>query len=89
MRFTIDTVGARLRLEVRIKPEIRTVTDKEPPPDPPPADFGLLPGDKDEYILTDGAFKGQRGFFTRDRSDAVVGVDLAGWLFSRVSTLSE
>jgi len=87
MTFTIDTVGARLRLEVRIKPEIRTATDKEPPPDPPPADFGLLPGDKDEYIITDGAFKGQRGFFSRDRSGAVVGVDLAGRLFSRVPTV--
>ena len=89
MTFTIDTVGARLRLEVRIKPEIRTATDKEPPPDPPPADFGLLPGDKDEYIITDGAFKGQRGFFSRDRRGAVVGVDLAGRLFSRVPTVSK
>jgi CubicO group peptidase (beta-lactamase class C family) len=89
MTFTIDTVGDRLRLEVRIKPEIRAATDKEPPPDPPPAEFGLLPGDKDEYIVTDGAFKGQRGFFTRDKNGAVVGVDLAGRLFNRVPTVSK
>ena len=84
MTFTIDTVGDRFRLEVRIKPEIRATAEKEPPPDPEPADFGLLPGNKDEYIITSGAFKGQRGFFTRDTSGAVVGVDLAGRLFSRV-----
>lgn len=81
---TIDTVGATLRLEIRIKPEIRAAADKEPPPDPLPCDFGLLPGNKDEYIITSGAFKGQRGFFTRDKSGTVVGVDLAGRLFSRV-----
>jgi CubicO group peptidase (beta-lactamase class C family) len=84
MTFTIDTVGAGLRLEVRIKPEIRAAADKEPPPDPSPCDFGLLPENRDEYIITSGAFKGQRGFFTRDKSGAVVGVDLAGRLFSRV-----
>ena len=84
MTCSIDTVGARLRLELRIKPEIRAAADKAPPPDPEPADFGLLPGEKDEYIITDGPFKGQRGFFTRDTSGKVVGVDLAGRLFSRV-----
>src|SRR5207237_9387816 len=75
MTFTIDTVGARLRLELRIKPEIRAAADKAPPPDPEPADFGLLSGSSDEYIITDGAFKGQRGFFTRDTSGTAVGAD--------------
>jgi hypothetical protein len=32
---------------------------------------------------------GQRGFFTRNDSDAVVGVDLAGRLFRRVPTAFE
>jgi hypothetical protein len=89
MRLTIDTVGAGLRLEVLIKPEIRAAAKQELPPDYPPADMGLLPGDKDEYIITSGALKGQRGFFTRDKSGAVVGVDLAGRLFSRVPIISE
>jgi CubicO group peptidase (beta-lactamase class C family) len=84
MTFTIDTVGARLRLELRIKPEIRAAAEKEPPPDPSPCDFGLLPENRDEYIITSGEFKGHRGFFTRDTSGAVVGVDLGGRLFSRV-----
>lgn len=89
MRLTIDTIGTRLRLEVRIKPEIRAAANQELPQDYAPFDFGLLPGDKDEYILTDDALKGQRGFFSRDRSGAVVGVDLAGRLFSRVPIASE
>ncbi len=89
MTLRIDTNGAALRLEVLIKPQIRAAADKEMPPDLPPADLGLLPGDADEYILTSGGLKGQRGFFTRDQSGAVVGVDLAGRLFNRIPTLSK
>jgi CubicO group peptidase (beta-lactamase class C family) len=77
-----------LTLEVGIKPEIRAAADKELPPDYPPEDIGLLPGDKDEYIVTSGGLKGQRGFFTRDESGTVVGVDLAGRLFKRSQTIS-
>jgi len=88
MTCAIDTVGDRLRLELRIKPEIRAAAEKAPPPDPAPADFGLLAGLSDEYIITSGEFKGQRGFFTRDKCGAVVGVDLAGRVFSRVPMTS-
>ena len=84
MTLTIAADGTGLRLEVLLKPEIRAAADKEPPPDHAPFDFGLLPGDADEYIITGGAFQGQRGFFSRDDTGAVVGVDLAGRLFRRV-----
>ncbi|MEY9872549.1 CubicO group peptidase (beta-lactamase class C family) [Streptacidiphilus sp. MAP12-33] len=70
-------------LEVVIKPEIRAASEKEVPADYPPFPFGLLPGAGDEYIVTGGAMKGQRGFLTRDASGAVIGVDLAGRLFGR------
>jgi CubicO group peptidase (beta-lactamase class C family) len=89
MTLTISTDGARLTLEVLMKPEIRAAADTELPPDHAPFDLGLLPGDADEYIITSGAFKGQRGFFTRDESGAIVAVDLAGRLFNRVPTASE
>ncbi len=89
MTLTVDTVGANLRLEVLMKPEIRAAADRELPPDHAPFEFGLLPGTKDEYIITSGAFQGQRGFFTRDQRGAVVGVDLAGRLFSRIPIDSE
>ena len=86
MTFTVGIAGAGqqtgLRMEVRIKPEIRAAAPKEPPPDPAPFNVGLLP--RDEYIVTDGEYAGQRGFFTRDVSGAVTGVDLAGRLASRV-----
>jgi CubicO group peptidase (beta-lactamase class C family) len=84
MTLTIAADGTGFRLEVLLKPEIRAAADKEPPPDHAPFDFGLLPGDADEYIITGGAFQGQRGFFSRDDTGAVVGVDLAGRLFRRV-----
>jgi CubicO group peptidase (beta-lactamase class C family) len=71
-------------LEVVIKPEIRAASEKEIPADYPPFPFGLLPGAGDDYIITDGAMKGQRGFFTRDESGRITGVDLAGRLFGRV-----
>ncbi|WP_438483931.1 hypothetical protein [Streptomyces sp. S186] len=53
------------------------------PPDHPAATMGLLPGDGDAYIVTEGGLKGQRGFFTRDDTGNVTGIDLAGRLFGR------
>jgi len=88
MTLTIAADEAGLSLAVGIKPEIRAASESELPPDYPPAAIGLLPGDRDEYILTEGGMKGQRGFFTRNSSGAVVGIDLAGRLFTRVPTTS-
>ncbi|MEV6257710.1 serine hydrolase domain-containing protein [Nocardia sp. NPDC051911] len=84
MRLTLDTDGARLTIECAIKPEIRAAAVTDLPPDLPPATLGLLAGDADEYIVTEGGLQGQRGFFTRDDSAAVTGIDLAGRLFARV-----
>jgi CubicO group peptidase (beta-lactamase class C family) len=81
MTLTIGGTGAGLRLEVLMKPAIRAASDRELPPDHAPFDLGLLPGD--EYVLTSGAFRGQRGYFTRDDAGTVTGVDLAGRLFGR------
>jgi CubicO group peptidase (beta-lactamase class C family) len=93
MTLTIDTDrgtdGAGLRFEVLIKPAIRAAADKELPPDYLPFAIGLLPGDGDQYVITDGGMKGLRGFFTRDGTGVVVGVDLAGRLFGRVSAASQ
>jgi len=89
MTATIGTDGTQLLLEVRIKPEIRAAADKELPPDIESSEFGLLGGDGDEYVITSGALTGQRGFFTRDGSGTVVGVDLAGRLFNRIQTASQ
>jgi hypothetical protein len=89
MTLTIGSDGARLTIECGIKPEIRAAADTELPPNLPPVGLGLLPGSADDYIVTSGGLKGQRGFFTREENGAVVGADLAGRLFKRVPTASE
>jgi len=87
--ITIDIKdGSGLRIACRIKPEIRAAAKKELPPDHEPCDFGLLPGDKDEYIITSSALKGLRGFFSRDENGAVVGVDIGGRQYSRVQSIA-
>jgi hypothetical protein len=83
MRLIVGTDGSGLTLEVGIKPEIRAAADTDLPPDYPPEAIGLLPGGRDEFILTSGGLKGQRGFVTRDQSGVVVGVDLAGRRLNR------
>ncbi|MET8160200.1 serine hydrolase domain-containing protein [Sphaerisporangium sp. NPDC005289] len=86
MTLVIVAGPTGMTLEVGIKPEIRAASDGEMPPDYPPAAMGLLPGDGDEYIITEGGLQGQRGFFTRDEDGAIVGIDLAGRMSVRVAT---
>ncbi|WP_037605916.1 serine hydrolase domain-containing protein [Streptacidiphilus rugosus] len=85
MLLTIATDGASLTMDVGIRPEIRAAADTELPADYLGAALGLLPGDGDDYLVTSGGLQGQRGFFTRDASGAITGVDLAGRLFTRVT----
>jgi hypothetical protein len=84
MTLTVSTTGSQLVLECRIKPEIRAASAVALPADHAPFDLGFLPGEADEYIVTSGAFEGQRGYFTRDDAGVVIGVDLAGRMFTRV-----
>ncbi|MBU3060872.1 beta-lactamase family protein [Nocardia sp. NEAU-G5] len=80
------TVGeSGLLLKVTLKPEIRAASEKEIPADYPAFEFGLLPGEGENYIITSGAFVGQRGFFSRAESGAIKGVDLAGRIFTRIA----
>ncbi|WP_327146851.1 serine hydrolase domain-containing protein [Nocardia sp. NBC_01327] len=83
MTITIGAVNAGLTIECKIKPEVRAAADTELPPDMPVADLGLLPSD--EYIVTSGGLQGQRGFFSRNPDGTILGADLAGRLFTRVS----
>ncbi|TDD11916.1 class A beta-lactamase-related serine hydrolase [Nonomuraea deserti] len=86
MNLDIASDGHRLTLAVGIKPEIRQASQVDMPPDYPPAACGFLPGEGEEYVITEGGLQGQRGFFTRDGSGAVTGVDLAGRIFGRAGT---
>ncbi|MEU9401012.1 serine hydrolase domain-containing protein [Streptomyces sp. SID4985] len=85
MNLDLATDGTRLTLAVGIKPELREASADEMPPDHPAADIGFLPGDGDEYIVTEGGLQGQRGYFSRDTDGTVTGIDLAGRLFNRVT----
>ena len=91
-RYAIDAMnldvlddGERLALAVGIKPEIRAASETDMPQDYPAAAMGFLAEDGDDYIITEGGLKGQRGYFTRDESGAVVGIDIAGRLFGRAN----
>lgn len=83
MNLDVVADGERLTLAVGIKPEIRAASDAGMPEDYPAAAFGFLEADGDDYIITEGGLKGQRGFFSRDEGGAVVGIDIAGRLFGR------
>ncbi|MFC4531140.1 serine hydrolase domain-containing protein [Sphaerisporangium dianthi] len=86
MTLVIAAGPTGMTLEVGIKPEIRAASDSEMPPDYAPAAMGLLPGDGDEYIITEGGLQGQRGFFTRDEDGVIIGIDLAGRMSKRVAS---
>ncbi|MFJ6498538.1 beta-lactamase family protein [Streptomyces virginiae] len=88
MTLTVADDEAALTIAVTIKPEVRASADFEMPADYEPAALGLLPGDGDEFIVTAGGLRGQRGFFTRDASGTVVGIDLGGRIFNRVPSSS-
>jgi CubicO group peptidase (beta-lactamase class C family) len=81
---TIASNGKKLTIAAGIKPEVRTASENELPADYPPATMGLLPGDKDEYVVTAGGMKGQRGFFARDENGAIKGLDIGGRSFAKV-----
>ena len=89
MTLTIATDRAGLMLEAALKPEVRAALDTDPGPDSAPCDLGLLPATGTSTSSPAASSRGMRGFFTRDESGAVVGVDLAGRLFNWVPTDAE
>lgn len=84
MELDLATDGAAITLAIDIKPAVRAAADKELPPGYPREEISLLPGDGDEFIITDGGLKGARGFFTRDESGAIVGIDVGGRMHTRL-----
>lgn len=81
----VTAVGGALSALVEIKPEVREQLQQQGDevPDQPPIPLGLLPGDGDRYIVTDGPGKGMKGYFVRNQAGAVEAVHMGGRLASR------
>jgi len=74
-----------LVINVEIKPEMRARLEAEgADPDQPPIPLGLLGGDGDRYIITDGPAKGMKGYFVRGDSGEIAGVHVGGRLATKV-----
>jgi CubicO group peptidase (beta-lactamase class C family) len=51
-----------------------------------PVLLGLVTGGPDQYVVTEGAMKGMRGYFTRDGSGRITSVNLGGRRCDRLPT---
>lgn len=77
----------RLIARVAIKPEtlaqLRERGADVPEDEQPPFVLGILPGDGDRYVITEGDAKGMKGYFQRDAGGSVTGVHLGGRMATR------
>ena len=87
--FTTSTVhGGRLVGRITVKPEVlaqlREAGTEVPDEEQPPLIIGMLEGEGDRYVITEGAAKGMKGYFTRDDSGAISGVHVGGRMATRM-----
>ena len=77
--FIIDVVAADggLIMSYEERPEVLAEL-REEPSDEPPDPIGLLPGEGDRYVVTEGPVKGMLGYFSRDESGSIDGVHMGG-----------
>jgi CubicO group peptidase (beta-lactamase class C family) len=69
-----------------VKPEmLAEIGDADPHYEP--ILLGLVAGAPDQYVVTEGAMKGMRGYFTRDAHGRVDGVNLGGRRCERLSNV--
>jgi CubicO group peptidase (beta-lactamase class C family) len=81
---TVAIQANRMTIAAGIKPDVRSASDRELPADYPPANMGFISDGKDDFVVTSGGLKGQRGFFARDDDRLVVGLAIGGREFRRV-----
>jgi CubicO group peptidase (beta-lactamase class C family) len=77
----------QLAIMIKMKPEMIKVLreqGEEGQTEQGPWLLGILPGDGDRYIVTDGPAKGMKGYFTRSASGDIGGVHVGGRLATRV-----
>jgi CubicO group peptidase (beta-lactamase class C family) len=87
----ITAENGALLAKVEMKPEIAAQLQEagEEVPEQPPVPLGLLAGDGDRYIVSDGPAKGMKGYFVRNESGEVEAVHMGGRLATRTSEVPE
>jgi CubicO group peptidase (beta-lactamase class C family) len=78
-----------LLIDITIKPEVLDQlreTSDDPIEKQPPIPIGLLAGDGDRYVVTEGPAKGMTGYFVRSSTGEVEGIHVGGRLATRTST---
>lgn len=82
----ITAEAGRLMVAVELKPETKKMLSEmgEDEPDQEPIPLGLLGGEGERYIVTDGPAKGMKGYFVRGEAGTIDGVHLGGRLATRV-----
>jgi hypothetical protein len=86
---TITAKDGGLLLKVNPKQEAidaLTESGEDVPPDYPPFPLGMLPGEGDRYMITEGVGKGMKGYFVRDESGTVEAVHVGGRLATRTKS---
>jgi CubicO group peptidase (beta-lactamase class C family) len=83
----ITAANGGLEINVEIKPDTRKILEKQGTeiPQQPPIRLGLLPGDGDRYIVSDGPAKGMKGYFVRGPSGDIEAVHVGGRLATRTT----
>jgi len=80
--------SGRLVGQITVKPEVlaqlREAGTEVPEEEQPPLIIGMLEGDGDRYIITEGAAKGMKGYFTRDDAGTITGVHVGGRMATRM-----
>jgi CubicO group peptidase (beta-lactamase class C family) len=79
---TVADGGLSLLPEVR--PEVWAKISQDEMPEPEAYPLGMLPGDGDRYVITEGEGKGMKGYFARNSDGAVEAVHIGGRLAQRV-----
>lgn len=79
----VSVAGAGLLLDARTKPELLEALGEDEE-DEPPMPLGILDGEGDRYVVTDGPLKGMKGYFRRGAEGSVDALHVGGRLAVRV-----
>jgi CubicO group peptidase (beta-lactamase class C family) len=79
----VTVADGGLVLDFMTRPEVLAQLGEEATDDPPEP-LGILPGEGDRYVVTDGPAKGMRGYFSRGHDGSIDGMHVGGRHAKRV-----